>query len=74
MWTHVAAGEREPRARAIVTGFSAGGAVLAGIGIGLVSWGGARLHRANGTPKGRASMVLPMVSLTGVGLVARVTF
>lgn len=67
-------GTVDPEERAMATGLTAGGAMLAGVGIGLVSWGGARLRRGSRAPKRRTSVVLPMISVAGVGLVARVTF
>lgn len=62
------------RGRAIATGLTVGGAVLAGAGIGLVAWGAVKLRRAGEGSKARASVVLPMVSRDGVGVVARVAF
>lgn len=62
------------RGRGIATGFMVGGAVLAGVGVGLVSWGAIRLRRSGRATKKRASIVLPMLAADGVGVLARVPF
>jgi hypothetical protein len=62
------------RGRGIATGLVVGGAVLTGVGIGLTSWGAARLWRTRRAAKRRASVTVPMISLDRVGLVTTVRF
>ena len=61
------------RGRGLATGLVVSGAVLAGVGIGLTSWGVVRLRRAGGSER-RASVVMPVFSVDGAGIMARVAF
>lgn len=64
---------RDRRAAAI--GLTVGGAVLAGVGIGLVTWGIWRLRGRSRAPSGRtASMVGPAISPDRVGIAAAIVF
>lgn len=61
------------RGRSLATGLVVSGAVLAGVGIGLTSWGVVRLRRT-AAPSRRASVVTPVLSVDGAGVMARVSF
>lgn len=61
------------RGRSLATGLVVSGAVLAGVGIGLMSWSVVRLRRKGASPR-RASVVMPVLSVDGAGVMARVSF
>lgn len=62
------------RGRGIATGLTVGGAVLAGVGIGLTTWGAVRLRRRGPGSDHRASLIVPMASSRSVCVTAAVKF
>lgn len=66
--------EWHQRGNTIATGLVVGGAVLAGVGVGLTIWGSKLRKRGAGSASRRASLTPPMVFGRGFGIAATVTF